>query len=275
MHSFLLVNKGGSWVNTRDYGLRLLAFLPESLSSRTDYQEVSGRHGVIDNGTTFSERKISASFSLTGQDIVDYGMRVAEVYGLFATDTDIEIVNSRFPGKVWRVKVTSAFTPEMVGTSTGKFDIEFTSALPFAYSLGSSLDPRTFDADKWQLGQGLLPADDVAYSFSTTKFKIYNAGDVTIDPAQDMPLLITYKGASSGLKLTNKTTKNTVFFSGTTNAADTMKFKELRILKNDSSVFSQTNRKYISLAPGWNDFELSGTSGTFTISFDFHFFYRG
>ncbi|AWV40359.1 phage tail family protein [Bacillus licheniformis] len=272
--AYLTIIKNGETIDHRKYGLKLLSFRKESLTHRTNYEEVDGRHGTIDTGTTFGERKLKAKFKIQGVDHLDYQLVIDEVYALFACEEPIELIDSRQPGKVWTVKPSSTFEPEDVNPRTGTFEIEFTSPLPFASSVGSTLDPFTFGENIWQIGQGLIPADELVYIHRTKKFRIYNAGNVTVDPCNEMPLNIVYSGSSTNFAIKNITTDQTVSYNGTTKSTDKIKLEGLRHLKNGISVYGNTNRGYISLKPGWNDIELSGTSGSFEISFDFFFFYK-
>jgi hypothetical protein len=110
------------------------------------------------------------------------------------------------------------------------------------------------------------------YTHSTTSFKIYNAADgVTIDP-RVVPLLITFTGASTNLQIKNLTTGDVWAYTGTTTASNTIKLDGIRSLKNNTSIFANTNHQVITLAPGYNDFQIVGATGSFTISFSFRFY---
>jgi hypothetical protein len=61
-------------------------------------------------------------------------------------------------------------------------------------------------------------------------------------------------------------------YTGITGVNDTITLDGIRSLINGVSVFRQTNKKVLSIAPGWNDFEITGAS-EFLISFDFRFYY--
>ncbi|UTL73910.1 phage tail family protein [Bacillus halotolerans] len=270
----LIIIKNGETIDHRNFGLRLLSFRKDSLTHRTDLQEIDGRDGSIDMGTTFDVRKLTAVFLFKGVDHLDYHLLLDEIYDLFATKSEMEIINSRQPGKVWSLKVSSTYEPEDITPRSGKLTVEFTAAFPFAASLGSTLDPLTFDSDKWQVSQGMVESDDLRYRFTTNSFRVYNAGNVTVDPSEDVPLDIVYKGASTNFAIKNKTTNQTVSYSGSSGSSDTIKLEGLRHLKNGTTIYANTNRGYISIAPGWNEIELSGTSGSFEISFDFHYLYK-
>jgi len=105
-----------------------------------------------------------------------------------------------------------------------------------------------------------------------TSFRIYNAGDKTIDP-RELPLKITFRGASTNLTITNQTTGDCWQYTGTTVKSDFLVLDGIRSLKNGVSIFSDTNRKLITLVPGWNDFTITGASGYFEITFNFRFYY--
>lgn len=107
---------------------------------------------------------------------------------------------------------------------------------------------------------------------STTTFKIYNAGDEKIDP-RSKPLVIEFRGTSTNLSIKNLTTLDTWSYTGTTLKTDFLKIAGVRSLKNGLSIFKDTNRKLITLQPGWNEFELTGTQGFFRITFQFRFNY--
>jgi phage-related protein len=181
------------------------------------------------------------------------------------------IVPEATPGKRWLVEASDSITPELIGMY-GEFTLSFISDSTYAESIGTTLDPLTFDSELWQIGEGLT-VDDKSYTQSTTAFSIYNAGDITVDP-REFPLVITFKGASTNLSIKNTTTGETWSYTGTTTASDSLKLDGVRMLKNGVvSVFANSNRKLITLAPGWNNFTITGASGAFTISFDFRFKY--
>lgn len=110
------------------------------------------------------------------------------------------------------------------------------------------------------------------YEFTTSTFSIYNAGDTTIDPRY-YPLLITFVGSSTNLSIKNETTSETWSYTGTTISTDTIKLDGVKSFKGSTSIFANANRKLITLKPGWNDFTITGATGSFTITFDFKFYY--
>ena len=107
---------------------------------------------------------------------------------------------------------------------------------------------------------------------SQNKFRIYNAGVVDVNPRESY-LKIEFRGVSDGLTINNLTTGDTYKYLDTTTLADSLVIDGIRSLKNGNSVFARTNKKLITLVPGWNEFEVSGASGFFRLTFDFRFTY--
>lgn len=260
----------GTQYKLSDYNISIIDFKVDSPSPRFYWETIDNRNGLIDMGTNYAERTLRGAFEFVAEDFLDFPLLRNEIFRIFDSREVFYLIDDREPGKRWLVKA-NGYSPDQLIASRGKFDVDFISPSSFAESIGTTLDPLTFDLEVWQTGQGLT-LDETMYTYSTTSFQIYNAADgVTIDP-RDLPLIITYTGASTNLQIKNLTTGDTWTYTGTTVAGDTLKLDGVRSLKNNVSVFGNTNHNLITLAPGYNDFQLIGTSGSFTISFDFRFY---
>jgi phage-related protein len=260
----------GTIIDTEQYGIKLLTHSISSPSPRVVTEEIEGRDGYIEIGTTYDGRKIRASFFMRAFDKEDYPLLRNEVFRIFATK-ELFYFHEPDQKRRWLVR-SNGFDLERFSPRGGTFEIEFSSPSPYAESIGTTLDPFTFDAELWQIGQGLIESDDLKYVHNTASFRIYNAGDIDIDP-RVLPLKITFTGASTNLTITNQTTGDIWTYNGTTQLGDTITLDGIRSLKNGASIFGQTNRKLITLKSGWNDFTVTGATGAFTISFDFRFYY--
>jgi hypothetical protein len=260
----------GAIYNLLDYGIKTLDFQVDAPSPRVNSEIIDGRDGYVDLGAAYDAREMRGSFFMTSADSTDFALLRNEVFRIFAGREQFYVIDSREPGKRWLVR-SNGYSVEQIIATKGRFDVEFTCATTYAESIGTSLSPKTFDAELWQIGQGLID-DGLTYSHTTPTFRIYNLGDTTVNPRHH-PLVITYTGASTNLKIKNVTTGEEWAFTGTTTASDSVKLDGIRSTKNGLSIFRDTNRKIISLAPGWNDFVLTGASGSFTVSFDFRFYY--
>ncbi|KXI78609.1 phage tail protein [Bacillus cereus] len=256
-----------------ELGIMTRDFNPQSPSPVHNFETVENRHGTIDRGTVYGQRTINCSFYFKAVDMWDYALLRDEVFRIFDSREAFYIIDRRNPGKRWLVKYSSPYSIEQ-NWKYGFFEIDFvTVKLPFAESIGKTTDPNTFDSNLWQIGQGLI-AEDTKYHHNTTSFRIYNAGDVLIDP-RSMPLKIKYKGKSNNLTIKNNTTGDLWNYNGvTTTLNDVITLDGVRAYRNVlGSIFKNTNWGLITLKPGWNDFVLTGTTDAFEVEFDFRFYY--
>lgn len=268
--SLLIQKLNGVQFNTADFGLRLIEFDPDSPNYDHRYEDVDGIDGVIDVGTTMKQRTLNARFNMIARDMYDVALLRNEIFKLFHSKEAFYIIDNREPGKRWLVKV-HPYTIRTLRYFKSSVDLQFTSASPYAESIGTTLDLMTFDSNLWQIGQGLI-AEDLKYTHETTSFRVFNASDIEIDPRK-VPLVIRIRGATNGLTILNRTTGDTFKLNIPTVSGDTVELNRVRVFKNGNTVFTSTNRKVIRLAPGWNDFIVSGISGAFQIEFDFRFYY--
>ncbi|WP_025726789.1 phage tail family protein [Heyndrickxia ginsengihumi] len=252
--------------------LKCLDIDPESPSFEISKDNTECGIGEIVLGQRINSRKIDVSFFFEAYDFYDFDLLRSRVYALF-TDPPYYLIDERQPGKRWKVYCPDVYSIKRVNpNASDEFTISFYSPSPLQESVGTTLDSLSFDVEKWQLSQGLVTDQDFNYVMSTNSFQIYNPSDIIIDPRY-FPLNIKYQGASNNLQIQNKTTGDIWLYTGTTTISDTIELDGIRSLKNSLSIFRYTNRNLITLAKGINDFELSGTSGSFQISFDFRFYY--
>ena len=106
------------------------------------------------------------------------------------------------------------------------------------------------------------------YTHTARSFRVYNAGNVDIHPfEQDSRIEIT--GASKGYELKNTTTGDVFKLTDTVNGKVVL--DGANITDNNSQALRKTNRKYISLKSGWNEFTQSQDT---EVKFDFRFYYK-
>lgn len=267
----LVQRENGIQYDLEKIGIHVLRFYPSSPEPKTQKSEVDGMDGYIDLGTTYAGRKLHAEVIIMPIDYEEYSLIRNEVFRIFDSRESFYIIHKPEPNKRWKVKYSSTFSIPHEMPRLGNFNIEFESPSAYAESIGSPLDPYTFESELWQFGMN-IPMVDFAYKHNTRTFSIWNLGDKHINPRHDM-LQIFYKGASNNLKITNTTTNEVWQYNGSSQSNDTIELDGVFSRKNGTSIFGDTNRKLISLAPGENKFHLTGTSGAFEIAFDFRFMY--
>ncbi|WP_051575113.1 phage tail domain-containing protein [Sporolactobacillus terrae] len=238
-------------------GLIFLSFDIDPPTPITPTSEaIPGMDGVRDKGsTTYGPRNMVARFLLKAEDKRDYADKLSELILRFDSKQPFQIIDEDRPLIMWEhVKLSDKMTFERLGPAIGRITIPMVSFYPYGKYIGTI-------PDSWKR------------SFNTQTFKVYNPGHVPIDPRVNSDMVIRYHGASDHLTISNSATGEMWSYLGTTAAGDTLSLEGVMSKKNEQSVFDSTNHALITLAPGENEFEISGTSGNFTIDFDFPIYY--
>jgi len=160
------------WVSS----FRISSPEPEHITST-----IEGQHGSNYQGTILKDRKIVSSISVEAWDDIDFDMKRDEIFKIFNPLKQFYIIRDLQRGKRIKVSVSNSFDIDYITLEDGEFSIEFVIHSVFLESVGSTEDPFTFEAGKWQIGQGLIDAE-LKYTHDTTTFRIFNAGDIEIDP---------------------------------------------------------------------------------------------
>src|SRR5690625_1353199 len=183
---------------------------------------------------------------------MQYAYKRDEVYSLFESTEPFYVIEKRKPGQRWLVRIEQPYSPEQI-RKYGLIDVELIAFSGHAESIGTTLQSATFENLKD------MPVTYTDYeNIHAVKFKVYNAGK-KIDPRSIHDYLkITYKGNSENLRIENKTTGDVWQYMGTSLLNDTIILEGIRSTKNGLSIFRHTNKRLITLAPGWNEFEISG-----------------
>lgn len=242
-----------------------------SPSWSTHYEAVETGYGQIPLDRKLDVRPIDVRFLMRSEDFNDSYLLRDELYRLIAIEGYLYLSEKRQPGKRWKVYFEGIGEPERAGLHTMAMVASFVAPLGLSESIGTTLDKLEFDVNKWQIGQGLT-FEDKEYVHSANRFKIYNAGDVAVDPRK-LPLQIIYRGASNGLTIKNVTNQTEWRYNGSSAANDTIKLNGVYSYKNGINIFGDTNHQLITLEKGNNEIELSGATDGFLISFDFRFYF--
>lgn len=249
-------------------------FLDLEISSpqpTTTYQQMEGADGSKDMGTTYGPRTLSASFLIEGDDVFSFQQLQREVWLLFLSREAYYVRCSDNPGMRWLVHA-KPFEYSVLDMLNKTFTVELEAFQGFAESVGTTLDPFTFDSELWQNGQGLL-GEDFQYQFSKNKFSVYNAGDLLVDP-REHELLITIEGQSEGAtRIHNKTTGDVFVYKPVLLGTDVLTIDGPYPKINGLHCGRSTDHGLIRLAPGWNDIEIHNAIGL-QVSFLFRFLYH-
>ncbi|MGG3383084.1 phage tail family protein [Heyndrickxia faecalis] len=254
-------------------GARLVSVEDSGPQPSTEYSQLTGVDGNIDMGTTFGTRTIKATFIFKGLDAIDYTLAQQEIWQLFFDHDPYYITWSRLPGKRFLVHC-KPFTDTRINPYAGTYEIEFDAYTGFAESRGrTDEDPIDLDSDKWQIfGQGIELDEDLVYTdITSSSFKIFNAGDITIDPRKH-DLTISIQGIGTPI-LKNLTTGDSFIYKKTLDSGDTLTIDGVYPLLNGAHCGRDTNHGLVTLLPGWNKIQLTGLSNPVS-SFGFRFLYK-
>ncbi|MGG4288377.1 phage tail domain-containing protein [Priestia megaterium] len=272
-----LYDKNFNLIDLEQYNVYTTNFILDSPSPSHERQEISRQHGTVTLGSTLGARPMSVTFHINAVDAYDFPLVRNEVFKVLNGLEFVYLVDKREPGKRWKVKVESSYEVTPVALVFAQFEIDFTSDSPYAESIGTTQDSLTFDAEVWQIGQGLLSEDDILYTRTANSFQIYNAGDVTIDPRFiHTPLTIEVTAASTAtnatLTLTNTTTGDVWTYTGATTSGQVIVLENVQSLVGGASVALKTNYGLIKLQPGYNNFTKS--SNISQVKFISRFYYK-
>ena len=278
--------------------LEVLSFMSSGIKKRSGSGTSEGRPGRINYYSEDEYRTISMTVEATAEDMQDIAHLRDAVNELFDGEMfiremrikDIKIEYER-PGERTgelqleapeyvngkQIKVTKVNSIEIDdATLKSVFTVEFeTTELPYFESIYTSLEIHDSGYDATAEKYGLVDNIDdekVQYRFTTNNFTVYNAGNVTVEP-ESMDINIIIAGCN-GNKITihNKTTGDkleiNVLMSG-----HLVTQRGMVVTVGGVNRFRDTNRRFISLAPGDNVFEISGA--TFErASIDFKYYYK-
>lgn len=271
-HYLLIQTMDGQVYDTRNYGIKIKGISVPSVEWTAETSSIPGRSNLLELGSDPSRSSIVIDFDFWAYDSYHFTTVRDKIFRLFIRQESFYLTESRDPGK--RIKVRAkGFTPDQVYLK-GKCSVEFICNDVFFESMvRTSEDEFYYDSSKLQYGMGLI-TEQLVYKFTTTTFRVYNAGDITID-WRNQGVTLTYRGASNALRIRNMTTGADWRYQDSSTASDTIRLVErARATKNTAlSIFGRTNMAAMTLAPGWNEFQISGTSGSFEVTFDFRFLY--
>jgi hypothetical protein len=286
--NFIIQYEDGSWIDLhRDKNIWVSSFHIYSPKINHETERTDGRHGLSFIETNLLERKITASFSVEAntpdelEEIRENLIRIFNPLEQFYIIKDLQD-NSAVKKRI-KVVIDSEFDFKYITLEDGEFDIDFTALSPFFESTGTTLHPEnelygsygSYHGSSNMVGKNFnddLDFRDLSYSHNTNSFRIFNDGDIAVDP-RNHEVKITFTGQSESLIIRNKTTNEEFSYNGATSDTDVLILDGIRTFKNDQSVFSQTNKKLLTIGKGLNDFEILGTTGPFSISFDFRYYY--
>ncbi|PGQ63383.1 phage tail domain-containing protein [Bacillus thuringiensis] len=237
----------GTIYRTNQLGIRVKGFDFSSPDFDPAFSEVDGLDGKINIGAKGRERTATASIDFKPKSESDYISLRNKIFKLFYSKKEFYITDSREPNIRTLVRAR-VFTPENINHVIGRCEIEFIATNVYRESVSIWL--KEF--------------------LNSSTFTLNNPGDEYVDLRNSRQFfIIRFRGASTNLTIENTTTLQKWQYTGSSLTSDIIEMKYVRSTKSGISIFRDTNHQIISLAPGDNNFKITGASGVYSTEFRF------
>lgn len=258
----------------QDYhGLHFLDLKISSPQTKTTLISNTGVDGQQQQGPIlYDSRTATANFFLETSDEIDFEAKCHELYNKFFHRKLIRVRQSNDIARCF-YGITKPFDITAIGYLDKTFSVEFDIPSAYLYSVARSSDfPIDTKKEPYVLSNNLnLPFEDLNYTKAQGSFKIFNPSDFDIQPyEQNHELNIIFEGNGSPV-LTNSDTGDIFQFNGSLINTDKLILKGVHPFLNGNACEINTNHGSINLQKGWNNFSLTGFTGT--VTFDFPFIY--
>lgn len=244
-----------------------------SIPKERHTDKVEGMPGEVNYGSSYLPRNIEINMWLRSKDRIDYRLLRDEVYSFFDSFDYFYIVEKHKPTRALKVYFDESFQPERIANNIGEVTVNArTIDNPFWVSLYTTKELNDTGYSSLVEKYGLVDSinsDNTKYKFTERNFTVWNAGNVTVEP-ETMYLKITATGTNGALEIRNKTTGDT-FKVNATFGGDLV-IDGMNTQLKGTNVFRDTNKKFISIDTGFNNFEVIGQFTDITI--DFRFYYK-
>ena len=255
-------------------GLRFLDYEEEGVENRVNATEIQSVDGVLLSPSTFGPYNLKLRFFYRGADVTDYKLVKQKLRGMLFKRTPYFINHSDMPGIKYAVYCEENAITD-IAHKYGEFEITFVVFKGYSESLMTT-DNFSLNSDYWQFGNGLVTDPNIKYVHTKRKFQIYNGSTDTVTPIHRHQLITTMNiNAPNGFTLHNKTTGDKFTYKKKIRNNDTVVLNGVYPFKNKKHCGIDTNHEYITLAEGYNDFEVLGDGVEVKeIKFTFNFVYR-
>lgn len=268
-------------MNKIDYpvGVLPLDFLVSAIEKERYIETVNGIPGNVNYGFDYKEREVTLNFWLRhyhGEH--DQKLLKSELYAMLDSQPYFYVSDDRLPTRVLKLAIDEPYLPDRInGSNISTLEVKCQIiGLPFWRTKYTTQDieKEGYEALAEEFGMADGINQDMAnYRFQSSVFSVWNGGNVTIDPRQ-MPLNIrvwhsTSKGNTTIENLT--TGDKVIVYREHTNSY--INLIGAKVMLADTNWLRESNRQYITLAPGENKIRISNTNFS-DVTFDFPFYFK-
>lgn len=266
--------------NKLDYpaGVTPLDFLVPSIEKERYTENIKGVPGTIDYGFDYKEREVTLNFQMEHfHGTHDFRLMRNQLYELLDRYSFLYISDDLLPSLALKVSFDNSYSPERYGYWYSTIEVSAkTIGLPFWRTKYTTQDieKEGYEALTEEFGMADGINQDMAnYRFQSSDFSVWNGGNVTIDPRQmHLDIRIWHSTSKGNATIENLTTGDKVIIY----REHTDSFINLigsKVMLADTNWLRESNRQYITLAPGENKIRISNTNFS-DVTFDFPFYFK-
>ena len=235
---------------------------------------MKGVDGELPNFATFAPFSLVVKCGFDGIDVIDANLAEQKLRNIFYKRKPYYIITSDNPCIKYAVK-NPDINPDYGDYMAVKFELTFSVYKGYSESLKST-DKFSLSSGDWQFEEGLLFDDDIKYNHTTSSFKIFNGSDDTINPILRHKFRLDINiDAPNGFIITNKTTGDVFEYIKPIKSNKTLSIQGVHPILNNKRVGVDTNFNFLTLDPGYNEIEISGSNlGKTNTKWVFPFIYR-
>ena len=248
-----------------------------SVGKERTVDTVDGRPGVVDYGFNYTDRPVSLFLRIKAADAADFRLLRNEVFATFDVGSAFYVAEADVPSRVLKVVVDESYIPDRLTEEYADFDINCrTLDSVFWESKYTTLELHdtgySATAEKYGLVDN-IDDEKVKYRFTESNFTVYNAGNVTVEPeSMELAIQISNVSTTGTLSLKNITTGEEFRLSKNLSGRN-ISLNGMNVRDGTVNAFRDSNRRFISLAPGDNQFEVTGA--TFSqVWINFKYYYK-
>lgn len=268
-------------MNEIDYpvGVLPLDFLVSAIEKERYIETVNGIPGNVNYGFDYKEREVTLNFWLRhfhGEH--DQKLLKSELYAMLDSQPYFYVSDDRLPTRVLKLAVDEPYLPDRInGSNISTLEVKCQIiGLPFWRTKYTTQDieKEGYEALAEEFGMADGINQDMAnYRFQSSVFSVWNGGNVTIDPRQmHLDIRIWHSTSKGNATIENLTTGDKVIIY----RKHTDSFINLigsKVMLADTNWLRESNRQYITLAPGENKIRISNTNFS-DVTFDFPFYFK-
>ena len=224
------------------------------------------------------DRNVSINAMFTSHDTVDWRLKRDRVYSFFRNLGVFYVSEIHQPFKLLKVIVDESYEVDRPVIRWGLLEIPLKIIdTPFKQSIHTTLDIDSEGIrwnDKWGYGMGLSSdKSEWKYKFTNTNPRFYNAGTEDIKLIQQKESIITLIAREKTNKIEIVDENGTIFsLQANIESGMAVRIKGSKITLVNTNVLQYTNRNFLTVKKGWNNWEVRGIN-KFEIEFDFRFLY--